>query len=76
MDVTIRKGYTRWQASGIHLLISAAIAASVLTVMLSVWYARPLFEADGGMGLLFILVGVDVDHAHHFLVLSNLETAP
>lgn len=58
--VAIRKGYTRWQASGIYLLISATIAATALAVMLSVWYPRPLFEAQGGMGLLFILVGVDV----------------
>ena len=55
-----RKPFTRWQAAGLHLLISAAIAAAVLTVMLAVWYPRPLFEAEGGPGLVFILVGVDV----------------
>ena len=62
MDIaaTIRKGFTRWQASGLHLLISAAIAAAVLTLMLGVWYSTPLFEAEGGLGLVFILVGVDV----------------
>lgn len=62
MDVAaaIRKGFTRWQASGLHLLISAAIAAAVLAVMLGVWYPPPLFEAEGGLGLVFILVGVDV----------------
>lgn len=62
MDVaaTIRRGMTRWQASGLHLLISATIAAAVLTGMLGVWYPRPLFEAEGGLGLVFILVGVDV----------------
>lgn len=62
MDVSaaIRKGFTRWQASGLHLLISMAIAVAVLTVMLAVWYPRPLFDAEGGMGLAFILVGVDV----------------
>jgi len=51
---------TRWQASGLHLLISIAIAAAALAVMLLVWYPRPLFEACGGTGLLYILVGVDV----------------
>ena len=56
----IRKRFTRWQAAGLHLLISALIAASVLTLMLAVWYPRPLFEAEGGLGLVFILVGVDV----------------
>lgn len=51
---------TRWQASGLHLLISIAIAAAVLALLLLVWYPGPLFEAMGGMGLLMILVGVDV----------------
>ena len=55
-----RKGFTRWQAAGLHLLISISIAATVLAVMLGVWYPRPLFEAEGGLGLLFIVVGVDV----------------
>jgi hypothetical protein len=51
---------TRWQASGLHLLISATIAATALAVTLLAWYPRPLFEASGGTGLLHILVGVDV----------------
>src|SRR5688572_33489765 len=51
---------TRWQASGLHLSISIALGAVALAVMLLVWYPRPLFEASGGTGLLFILVGVDV----------------
>lgn len=51
---------SRWKASGIHLLLSAAIAVAVLTVMLLVWYPWPLFEAAGGSRLVFILVGVDV----------------
>ena len=55
-----RIGMSRWQASGLHLLISAAIASAVLALMLGVWYPRPLFEAEGGLGLVFILVGVDV----------------
>lgn len=54
------KRYTRWQAAGIHLLLSTAIAAAVLALMLGVWYPRPLFEAEGGLGLVFILIGVDV----------------
>src|SRR4051812_41900321 len=51
---------TRWQASGVHLLISALIGAHGLAVMLLVWYPPPLFEAEGGPGLLFILLGVDI----------------
>src|SRR5688572_11809421 len=59
IPITTRK-LTRWQASGLHLLISIAIAAAALAVTLLVWYPRPLFEASGGTGLLYILVGVDV----------------
>lgn len=51
---------TRWQASGVHLLISAAIAAAALALMLLVWYPHPLFVAAGGSDLLLLLVAVDV----------------
>jgi hypothetical protein len=54
------KALSRWQAAGLHFLICLAIAAVTVTVMLMVWYPRPLFEAAGGNDLLFILVGVDV----------------
>jgi hypothetical protein len=54
------RALSRWQAAGTHLLICAAIAAAVITLMLGVWYPGPLFEAAGGSGLLYILVGVDV----------------
>ncbi len=57
---TASKGFSRWRASGIHLSISAAIAAVALYVMLRVWYPPPLFSAEGGDDLLFILVAVDV----------------
>ena len=51
---------SRWKASGIHLLLSAAIASAVLVFMLTVWYPWPLFEIAGGDRLIFILIGVDV----------------
>ena len=51
---------SRWKASGLHLLLSATLAAAVLVFMLSVWYPGPLFEAAGGSHLIFILVAVDV----------------
>jgi hypothetical protein len=51
---------SRWQASGIHLLISATIAAVSLFVTLKVWYPSPLFTAEGGNDILLILIGVDV----------------
>jgi hypothetical protein len=55
-----KKKVTRWRASGLHFLISIAVAAAVLALMLSLWYPGPLFRASGGNDLLFILVGVDV----------------
>src|SRR5258705_2894777 len=51
---------SRWKASGIHLLLSAAIVGSVLLFMLTIWYPRPLFEAAGGNPLIFTLASVDV----------------
>jgi len=56
----LRRPLTRWNASGIHLLASAAIAGALVAVMLTVWYPWPLFEIAGGSGLMIILVGVDV----------------
>lgn len=54
------KAFSRWQAAGTHLLICVVIAAVAVGVMLGAWYPGPLFEAAGGSGLLYILVGVDV----------------
>src|SRR5882762_8510974 len=54
------KKVTRWKASGLHLMLSVVIAASVLGVMVAIWFPGPLFTAAGGNDLLFILVGVDV----------------
>jgi hypothetical protein len=51
---------SRWRASGIHLLISATIAAISFFVTLKVWYPSPLFTAEGGNDILLILIGVDV----------------
>ena len=55
-----KKKLTRWHAWGMHLLISVAVAVSVLALMLALWYPGQLFEAAGGNDLLIILVGVDV----------------
>lgn len=51
---------TRWKAAGLHLLICVLVAASVILLMLAVWYPRPFFEAMGGERLVMILIGVDV----------------
>jgi hypothetical protein len=50
----------RWQASALHLAISVLIAVTVLLTMLELWYPGPLFQAMGGNGLFFIVIGVDV----------------
>lgn len=54
------RAFNRWQAAGTHLLICVAIACTAIAVILGVWFPGPLFEAAGGLGLLYILVGVDV----------------
>jgi len=56
----LERPMTRWRAAGVHLLISACIAAAVLALMLAIWYPPPLFEAMGGVALAMILIGVDV----------------
>ena len=50
----------RWRASTLHLGISAAIAAAVVTLMLALWYPQPYFAAMGGETLILLLIGVDV----------------
>src|SRR5688572_18497634 len=57
---TGRRTMTRWNAAGIHLGISALIAAIVLAVIYLVWYPAPYFKAMGGDQLLLLLIGVDV----------------
>jgi hypothetical protein len=51
---------TRWRAAGAQLLVCIAIAAVAMVLMRAVWYPGPLFEAVGGAGLLYILVGVSI----------------
>lgn len=50
----------RWQASSLHLVLSAAIGASVVTLMLALWYPQHYFAAMGGTTLILLLIGVDV----------------
>jgi hypothetical protein len=50
----------RWKASGLHLAISALIAAVVVTLIAILWYPSPYFLAMGGDHLLRLLIGVDV----------------
>ena len=50
----------RFTASGLHLVISAGIAITVLLVMKLVWYPDPYFDAIEAGRLILILVAVDV----------------
>jgi hypothetical protein len=52
--------FTRVQAALVHLGISALVAATIVAVMLLIWYPRPYFAAAGGGTLLMLLIGVDV----------------
>jgi hypothetical protein len=68
---------SRWKASGIHLLISAAVAGALLTFMLTVWYPWPLFEAAGGSRLIFILAAVGHPWSvHHFDYFQGWQARP
>jgi hypothetical protein len=51
---------SRWKAASIHLGICLGIAVVLCSVLLFVWYPSPLFEAQGGRTLLFLVFGVDV----------------
>jgi len=51
---------SRWNAAGVHLGISAFIAALVMAVLYLLWYPASYFTAMGGDKLLFLVIGVDV----------------
>ena len=50
----------RFKASAIHLALSAAIGATVVALMLALWYPKHYFAAMGGGMLIILLIGVDV----------------
>lgn len=51
---------SRFKASAIHLLLSAAIICTALLLMITIWYPGALFYAAGGQRLMLILACVDV----------------
>jgi len=51
---------SRFRASFIHLMISAAVVGSVLAVVYFIWYPGWYYQLVGVGGLLIILVGVDL----------------
>lgn len=54
------QSFTRWKAFGLHLAISALLAATVVVLVVLLWYPPPYFQAMGGEILLRLLIGVDV----------------
>jgi hypothetical protein len=50
----------RWQASGLHLVLSALIALTLILLVVAIWYPAPYFAAMGGATLLRLLIGIDV----------------
>lgn len=50
----------RARASGLHLLISLAVAALAAVLVLAVWYPGDYSELSGGRSLFWLLVSVDV----------------
>ena len=59
-ETSYLKKFSRWKAAAIHLLISIAIAFTVVAAMLFLWYPSAYFQAMGGGGLLMLVTGVDV----------------
>lgn len=69
MDTEVRNSSTptrkslwraRLKASGLHLLISAAIASMAALLVFAVWYPFPYRSISGGRELFFLVTGVDV----------------
>ena len=54
------QSFNRWTAFGLHLAISALFAATVVALVVLLWYPPPYFGAMGGETLLRLLIGVDV----------------
>lgn len=50
----------RWNAAGLHLVLSALIALTLILLVVAIWYPAPYFAAMGGATLLRLLIGVDV----------------
>lgn len=51
---------TRWRASGVHLLISLFVGATVFALLFFVWYPRLFFEVSGGNRLVLLLLSIDI----------------
>lgn len=51
---------TRWQAAGIHLGFSIALALAAAILLFGVWYPQPYTAAAGADRLIMLLIGIDL----------------
>jgi hypothetical protein len=51
---------TRYKAALIHFGLSMFVAATLVALMLTLWYPSPYFAAMGGAKLLILIVGIDI----------------
>lgn len=51
---------SRWQAAGIHLLVSIALSAAVAALIFRVWYPQPFAAAAGAGALAKIFIGLNL----------------
>ena len=51
---------SRYQASLVHLLISALIVGGVVGIVYSLWYPEPTFSIVGVLPIILMLIGIDL----------------
>jgi hypothetical protein len=51
---------SRFKAAGLHFIISLAVVATVIILMLYLWYPGSYFKLMGGRKLIYLIAGVDV----------------
>ena len=51
---------SRFKAAALHFLISLAVVASIISIMLTLWFPNAYFKLMGGKTLIYLIAGVDV----------------
>jgi hypothetical protein len=51
---------SRFKAAGLHFCISLVVVATIITLMLTLWYPNLYFKLMGGKKLIYLIAGVDV----------------
>ncbi|MBF0188553.1 MAG: hypothetical protein HQL50_11585 [Magnetococcales bacterium] len=51
---------TRYQAFGIHLLLSIAVVSLLFILVFYVWYPTPFMASEGTIDVVYLLIAVDV----------------